>query len=215
MSAVRKFEPPFAELLESTLELALSRNLNLILYIGYLGNANQADVILELVKTYKSIIRTIITDPVCGDHGRKYVPDEVIAKWPAIIQLSDIVFPNLTEIKLLTGHDTDDGQPEDVFINQFKERFPFVKLVVTSIKPTENTIGIQTYSDEPYSYSLPLLPQNFGGSGDAFLSLFILNHYYKTENFNDSLKSAVDQTYRIIKNSIDHKSSELLLTTPI
>jgi pyridoxal/pyridoxine/pyridoxamine kinase len=62
-------------------------------------------------------------------------------------------------------------------------------------------------------YIHPILPKNFGGSGDAFLSLFILNHFYKGHLFNDALKLAADQTYRIIKNSIEKESDDLLLET--
>jgi len=107
MSLVKKFETPFKELLKGTFELAADRNLELILYIGYLGKAEQADIILEMASIYRDRIKTIITDPVCGDHGRKYVPDDVIARWPDIIRQSDLVFPNQTELKIVTGNAPD------------------------------------------------------------------------------------------------------------
>ena len=108
MALVKKLDIHFKELLESSFDLAINRGLDIILYIGYLGKAEHADIILEMVGTYRSHIKMIITDPVCGDHGRAYVPAEVIAKWPGIIDVSDIVFPNITEIKILTGHQAAD-----------------------------------------------------------------------------------------------------------
>jgi pyridoxine kinase len=210
MSLVQKFATPFEELMRGTFDLAADRDLDLILYIGYLGNAGQADIILKMIETHRSRIKTIITDPVCGDHGRKYVPDEVIARWPEIISVSDMVFPNLTEIRILTGHEPDDGYDE-IYIEQFQKLFPATHLVVTSIKTGEGTIGIRSYGKEHFSYSHPILPKNYGGSGDAFLALFIQNHFYKRHSFNDALKLAADQTRRIIKNSIDMDSDDLLL----
>jgi len=145
MSLVRKFDTPFKELLESTFELAADRKLDIILYIGYLGSAEQADIILGVIDTYHRIIRSIIVDPVCGDNGRKYVPDEVIAQWPKLIKKADMAFPNMTEVKILTGHQADEEQ-------------------------------------EP--------------------------------NYCDSLKMAAFQTYRIIKNSIEKDSDDLILEIP-
>ena len=119
MTLVKKLDIPFKELLQSTFDLAIARDLDLILYIGYLGKAEQADVILEMISIYNSHIKTIITDPVCGDHGRTYVPEDIIAQWPRIIGVSDLVFPNLTEIKILTGHQPDDNDDTGVYVKQF------------------------------------------------------------------------------------------------
>jgi len=48
MSLVRKFGMPFKELLQGTFDLAVNRQLELVLYVRYLGNAEQADVILRM-----------------------------------------------------------------------------------------------------------------------------------------------------------------------
>lgn len=215
MALVKKFDTPFKELLQSTFDLAVNRDLDIILYIGYLGKAEQADIIVEMINTYRSSIKTIITDPVCGDHGRLYVPLDVIEKWPEIIKQSDIVFPNITELKVLTGNSPDDAQTTEVYTKQFKMTFPNTQLVVTSIKAEDDTIAIQAYGDEPYYYSHSLLPKNFGGSGDAFLALFILNRFYKHLPFNEALKLAADQTYRIIENSIEKGADNLILEMPV
>jgi pyridoxine kinase len=212
MALVKKLDIPFKELLESTFALAVSRDLDLILCIGYLGKAEYADVILEMIGAYRNHIKMIITDPVCGDHGRVYVPEEVIAKWPLIINISDMVFPNTTEIKILTGHQPGDKEDIENYIEQFKNLYPHAQLVMTSIKTGEDTIRVQSCGDEYYSYSHPVLPKNYGGSGDAFLALFILNRFYKEMNFNAALKLAADQTSLMIKNSIDKGSDDLIIS---
>jgi pyridoxine kinase len=210
MSLVKKFEPPFRELLQSTLELAISRDLDLIFYIGYLGKAEQAEIIIEMINAYRGSIKTILTDPVCGDHGRIYVPQEVIERWPEIIRHSDIVFPNVTELNILTGNSVDSTDTVEYFAEQFKTRYPSSGLVLTSVAENGN-IGYASFVGEPVKYMRELLPKNYGGSGDVFLALFILNHFYKNIPFNGALKLAADQTYLMIKNSIEKRSDDLVL----
>ncbi|WPV00757.1 bifunctional hydroxymethylpyrimidine kinase/phosphomethylpyrimidine kinase [Mucilaginibacter sp. cycad4] len=214
MILVKKLDVPFTELLQSSFELAVNRELELILYIGYLGNAQQVDVITEMINTYRPIIKTIIVDPVCGDHGRTYVPADIIARWPDLIKLADLVFPNLTEIKIHTGYEPDGTGADTFYIETFRKQYPDVQLVITSIKTGDNRIGIQYYKDdECYSHSHPVLSKNYGGTGDAFLATFILNHFYNALSFDAALKTAADQTYELIKNSINRHSNDLTLST--
>ena len=215
MALVKKFEPPFAELLESTFELAADKGLELMVYIGYLGNGNQADIILNLINKYRSMIRIVITDPVCGDHGRKYVPQDVIEKWPAVIAQSDLIFPNLTELKILTGCPPNEDEQLENLLENFRQQYPTTKLVVTSIKDDQDNIGYLVIDDERHRYFKPMLPKNYGGSGDLFLSLFILNHYYKHLTFNDALIIAADKTYEVIGTSIHQNSEDLILSAVI
>ncbi len=210
MVLVKKFEPPFRDLLQSSFELAVNRDLELILYIGYLGSGEQADIILDMIDAFRGNIKWIITDPVCGDHGRIYVSPGVIDRWPAIIRLSDMVFPNLTELRLLAGFDLTDDQSFSIYAEQFKKLYPLVKLVLTSAVNGEQT-GIVSFDKEPFEYWHTLLPKSFGGTGDAFVALFILNHFYRGLTFNEALKLAADQTYRIIENSLKRHSNDLML----
>ncbi|AYL94461.1 bifunctional hydroxymethylpyrimidine kinase/phosphomethylpyrimidine kinase [Mucilaginibacter celer] len=214
MALIKKFDPPFAELLQGTFELAANRGLELILYIGYLGNAAQVAVISEMIRTYRPIIKTIIVDPVCGDHGRVYVPADIITRWPELIAQANMVFPNITEIKLLTDYAPDASDVDDVCIDQFRQRFHKADLVITSLKTGDDAIGIRYYGKNGlYNYLHPVQPQNFGGTGDAFLALFILQHFFNGLNTEDALKQAADQTHQLIGNTIQQNSTDLLLST--
>jgi pyridoxine kinase len=214
MALVKKLDVPFAELLQSSFELAVNRELELILYVGYLGKAEQVDVIMEMINAYRHIIKTIIVDPVCGDHGRTYVPADVVARWPELIKLADLVFPNLTEIKILTGHEPDGTEADTFYIKAFRKQYPNTQLIITSIKTSDDKIGIQYYkAEECYNYAHPVLPKNFGGTGDAFLAMFILNHFYNAMSFDVALKAAAGQTYELIKSSINSNSNDLALST--
>jgi pyridoxine kinase len=212
MAAVKKFAMPLAELLESTLELAALRKQQLVFYTGYLGSAGQVEVVMSMIKKYRDIISAVITDPVCGDHGRTYVPTEIVAAWPEIIKLSDIVFPNITELKLITGHAADGTESTSFYVDHFKQLYPGVKLMLSSYATAENEIGIQLHdNDSVFEYGLPMLPQNFGGSGDLLLSLFIKHHFINNTRMEDALMRATIQTHQIIKHTIAKGSDELLL----
>jgi pyridoxine kinase len=210
MSLIRKFEPPFQELLQSTFDLAANRELSLILYIGYLGKGEQAETILELIDSYKHLVDTIIIDPVCGDHGRTYVPPEVIERWPLLVSKAAIVFPNVTELKLLTGNAAGALDDTEYYADRFRKIYPGVQLVVTSVK-NKDKIGITYFDNRPVHYLHEALPINYGGSGDAFVAQFILNHFYRQKSFSESLELAASQTFNIIKNSIEKGSDDLIL----
>jgi pyridoxal/pyridoxine/pyridoxamine kinase len=210
MSKVFKFDVPFKELLESSIELALSRDSELILYIGYLGNPKQAAIICDAINIYQKDIKTIIVDPVCGDHGRTYVSEDVIEVWPKVISKAHLAFPNMTELKILTGHLATEPIPLQECASIFKNNYPNTKLVVTSIKQADNTSGVAALGKEDFYYTLQEMPKNYGGTGDALVSQFIVNHFYKSIPFNEALKLATDQTYIMIKNSYEAGADQLL-----
>jgi pyridoxal/pyridoxine/pyridoxamine kinase len=214
MQLVKRFDTPFQELLEGSFELAVHREVDLILYIGYLGNAQQAVIIKQAIQKYRPIIKTIITDPVCGDHGRAYVSKEVIEQWPSLIEESDCTFPNLTELKILTNQLPEkEGEP-DVFIQDFITRFPQTNLIATSIPFENNSIGIKVFGKEVFTYAQKQQLKHFGGTGDALVAHFILYHYYKQLSFEKALKKAVDRVALLMQHSIAAGTSDLLLNFP-
>jgi len=213
MSLVRKFDLPFSDLLESTLALAAHRERDLLLYVGYLGAPAQAEILTEAVARYRPIIKTIIVDPICGDHGRTYVPPEVIAQWPTILALADLAFPNLTELKILTGHPPEDHQSLEEYVQKFQFSFPTTDLVVTSVI-NGSLSGIEAFGKIRYGHYQPTLNISYGGTGDAMVAQFIAHHYFKQYKFTDALQRAVDQTHQLIHHSITQGSDDLILEPP-
>lgn len=213
MSLVNKIEYPFEELLRSTFELAEYRQLKLIVYIGYLGHENQAEIILNYLEKYKSMIKTIIVDPVSGDNGKLYVSENIIEKWPSIIQIADFVFPNFTEIHCLTQNIDSHPVSSVNIIDKFKVLFPKPTLVLKSMEMDPNRIGVLVSGIDNFNYSLNKIPKMFGGTGDLFLSLFILFHFYKKDNFRLAIMKAVDKTHFVIKESFENNSDDLLINS--
>src|SRR5690606_24573830 len=54
MPHVQKHLLPFRELLEGSFKLVAERKQQVILYVGYLGSPDQVDVILDMIRHYRS-----------------------------------------------------------------------------------------------------------------------------------------------------------------
>ena len=73
---------------------------------GYLGDADQADAVASLVKAVKrrNPQALYLCDPVMGDRGGLYVPEEVAARQrDLLLPLADIATPNRYELEWMTG----------------------------------------------------------------------------------------------------------------
>ena len=80
---------------------------------GYLGAAHQAAPIAKLIKTLKAKNPEAIylCDPVIGDAGGLYVPQETaVAIRDQLLPLADIATPNRFELQWLTNQSSDDNQ---------------------------------------------------------------------------------------------------------
>ena len=73
---------------------------------GYIGSASFLSAVVQIVhklKTYNPACR-YICDPVLGDHGKFYVPIELVHIYKRdVLPIADIITPNQFEIEQLTG----------------------------------------------------------------------------------------------------------------
>jgi pyridoxine kinase len=80
---------------------------------GYLGAAHQAAPIAKLIRALKAKNPNALylCDPVIGDVGGLYVPQETAEVMrDVLIPLADIAMPNRHELQWLTGQNIDDNQ---------------------------------------------------------------------------------------------------------
>ncbi|MEM6763369.1 MAG: bifunctional hydroxymethylpyrimidine kinase/phosphomethylpyrimidine kinase [Bacteroidota bacterium] len=211
LPGIVKREVPFQELLASTFQLAEDLTQQLILYIGYLGSPKQVDILLGEIQSHRDIIQHILVDPVSGDHGKTYVPAEIISAWPKLLEVADWCTPNITEVKLLSGLPLSSATPLDTYIQAFRDRFPNLSTLITSLKE-EGDIGISaSHEEQSFTYWHEELSQHFGGTGDVFASQFIRYYFLSGYPLKHSVEQAADDTLAIIEGSIDKGSKELLI----
>lgn len=82
-------------------------------YCGFLGNIRQLPIVADFLTGQRQKgCSMILVDPAMGDHGKYYrvITDEHCQAMKELIQLADIITPNITEACLLTGTPYRDGE---------------------------------------------------------------------------------------------------------
>ncbi len=108
------------ELLDGYLDAWKQENVDLdAVYSGFLGSAEQVDIIKRLYSDYPHALRLV--DPVMGDGGRIYATytDELCRAMGSLVDGADVLTPNLTEASILThreypGQNLTDRQVDDI-----------------------------------------------------------------------------------------------------
>lgn len=72
---------------------------------GYLGSVRQIDIVRQFIRKFSGEKTLVIVDPVMGDHGRLYsaYTVELCTELRKLVELADIITPNLTEACYLLG----------------------------------------------------------------------------------------------------------------
>lgn len=149
------------------------------IYSGFLGSAEQVDIILRLYREYPKALR--IVDPVMGDGGEKYATytDEMCEAMKDLVDGSDLLIPNLTEAAILTGipYEGQDVSHEYVVRVADKLLSMGAKAVVLKGVVRQGEPIIRNYvasalfgADELCEISAHLLPYMLHGTGDLFAS---------------------------------------------
>lgn len=153
---------------------------------GYIGSATFLAAIRNVVLRVKA--RTpkfrYLCDPVLGDHGKFYVPPELVGLMKShIIPLADIVTPNQFEVEQLTGvaiQNLEDAKtasaafhslgPSIVFLTSLEfptEGMPDTLTIFASQrKHSEDSLSPSAHHDEVYAIEVPKLEGAFTGTGD-------------------------------------------------
>lgn len=71
---------------------------------GFLGSAEQIEIVLEFVERFRTERTLVFVDPVMGDHGMLYVTytKEMCDEMKQLVGYADVVTPNVTEACILT-----------------------------------------------------------------------------------------------------------------
>lgn len=147
-------------------------------YSGFLGSAEQVDVIKRLYAEYPHALH--IVDPVMGDGGSKYptYTDEMCEATKALVADADILTPNLTEASILTGITYPGQNPDDATVDRMANELlgmgaksVILKGVVRDEKTIHNYVCTPGSNGAQVSeVTSDLLPFMLHGTGDLFAS---------------------------------------------
>lgn len=163
-------------------------------FIGFVEKG-QEKILKDFLKDCKA---PVILDPIMGDNGSLYksLDKSIIDVYKSIVEFSDIILPNQTEAGLLTENSYE--SPEDMVDYFYKNN---KNLIITGVKEDDGHF-IYAKDKDPIKEEFSYIPQNFGGSGDLFDSLFIVA-YLEGFDLKDSIKKAKDMTSKILQKKVE------------
>ena len=148
------------------------------IYSGFLGSAEQVDVIRRLFREYPRALR--IVDPVMGDGGEKYptYTDEMCEAMKGLVDGANVLTPNLTEAAILTGmpyagQNVDDahvGRTVDALLEMGAKSVVLKGIVRPGEKVIRNYVAVAGEGGAPEEVASELLPFMLHGTGDLFAS---------------------------------------------
>ncbi|KAI6659280.1 Pyridoxal kinase [Oopsacas minuta] len=169
---------------------------------GYTRSSSVLSIFTNVVEELREANKDFVylCDPVLGDHGLLYVPDEMIGAYKKTLHIPNILTPNQFELELLTGMEVVKITDAIAAINSLHKLGPKT-VVITSFELEGDgnlyCIGSQLGTD-PVAFKFPKLEANFVGSGDLFAALFL-------GWFHMGLKTALKNTLQTMQ-SILHRT---------
>ncbi|MBR2023722.1 MAG: pyridoxamine kinase [Clostridia bacterium] len=147
------------------------------IYSGYLGDAEQIDLVENIKNEFLAKNGKFIVDPVMGDSGKLYAnfTNEFVAKMRELCKQADFILPNLTEACFLADlpyPKTGQAVPVEKLTQKIAGICP--RPIITGIVEND-TISIY-YLDENGAIcreSAENIQGFFHGSGDVFASAFV------------------------------------------
>ncbi|KAK7305727.1 hypothetical protein VNO77_43637 [Canavalia gladiata] len=151
------------------------------LLTGYIGSESFLNTVLEVVSKLRSKNPelTYVCDPVMGDEGKLYVPQELASVYrEKVVPVASMLTPNQFEAELLTGfriQSEEDGREACRYLHAAGPS----KVVVTSINIDGNLLLIGSHQKEKgqppkqFKIMIPKIPAYFTGTGDLMTALLL------------------------------------------
>ncbi|XP_060065425.1 pyridoxal kinase-like [Ylistrum balloti] len=184
------------------------------LLTGYIGSKSFLEKVGEIVKDLRkqNPNLTYVCDPVMGDNGKMYVPQELLEVYQKVmIPIADIITPNQFEAELLTemkiGTESDAWKAMQIL----HDMGPKTVVISSSDLGSEGTIvalasSIKNGCKEQYRINMPYIPQVFVGTGDLFAAC-LLAWIQKDKNLKVALEKTVSIVQAVIQRTVGHALS--------
>lgn len=202
---------------------------------GYMGSESFCEAVLTVVQTIRKYNPTVqfVCDPVLGDHGKFYVPPQLVTVFrDTVIPMADVVTPNQFEVEQLTGIVIKTLEDARKACSQLHAMGPSTVFITSMVLAEEQQEGGESSSDaagdivvvSPKTISIlaskrskdgqpdqlwridcPMIPGSFTGTGDLTASL-LLGHLAKDpDNLPFVMEKVINTMYVVIERT--HKMS--------
>ncbi|KAK4324007.1 hypothetical protein Pmani_005339 [Petrolisthes manimaculis] len=186
------------------------------LLTGYIGSRSFLEKVRSVVQHLKSVNPGLVyvCDPVMGDHGKMYVPEELLPVYREhIVPLADIITPNQFEAELLSGKKISNESEAVEVMEWFHEQG--VKTVVLSSTDLGQegelvvmASSIANGSKTKLQIHIPQLPVNFTGTGDLFAALLLAWSHHTNNDLKKAVENTLDTMQAILRRTLDLARSE-------
>lgn len=168
---------------------------------GFLLCAKQYDYVLEFIERFKKDDTLFLADPVMADDGAVYdtYTADMIEGVKRLCAKADIITPNLTELKILSGED-------DIMLGSEKLLNSSIKSVIVTGVVEDERIANYVFSDgKVKKYETEFIKSatqggSFSGTGDIFSS-FVMGKILNGYCVFDAVEQATDFISKAIKAS--------------
>ncbi len=149
------------------------------LYTGYLGSAEQVQIVSDLFDRFGSADNFIVVDPVLGDGGSLYagITDELVTKMRSLCRKADYIMPNMTEVSFLLDIPYTDNY-DKCYVEDVLKKLAELGCqtpLLTGVHFDNDFQGAAAYDsiNNKYYYSFgKSIDHTVHGTGDIFASVF-------------------------------------------
>ncbi len=180
------------------------------IYTGYLGSAEEIDIVKHIFKEFGSEKTLKFIDPVMADNGKMYPAfDENYARLNAgLCGEADIIVPNITEACFMTGTEYK-TEYDEAYIKDLLSKLAALGAkiaVLTGVSLSKGKTGIYGYDTEKkeyFHYQNDLVDASYHGTGDLFSSV-ALGGIVRGKSLMDAFRLAADYTADTIRVTQDN-----------
>ena len=146
---------------------------------GFLGSKDQIELVLEFARRFKKENTLFVVDPVMGDGGKLYSSynEELCLKMRQLLNVADVLTPNLTEVCQLLDIEYPDKMPTEAELLKMAQAIATkgVKQIVITGLVNETADKVYNYIYEqgknPCMQENNRIPEEHSGTGDAFVAI--------------------------------------------
>lgn len=181
------------------------------LLTGYIGSVSFLNTVLQVVDKLRSINPnlTYVCDPVMGDEGKLYVPEELIAVYrEKVVPVASMLTPNQFEAELLTGLRISSEADGREACKSLHAAGPS-KVILTSININGNLLLIGSHqkdkdnSPEQFKIVIPKIPAYFTGTGDLMTALLLGWSNKYPNNLDTAAELAVSSLQALLQRTVN------------
>ncbi|XP_022686460.1 putative pyridoxal kinase isoform X2 [Varroa jacobsoni] len=185
---------------------------------GYVVSVDFLRELANIVKDIKEHNKDVVylCDPVLGDHGSYYVPQELTDEYRSrLLPLCDILTPNQFELGELTGLDVKTEEDAIKAIERLHDLGVSLVVLTSAIftdRSVVTCIASRRKDGNRCKFEIPWQEGNFVGTGDLFAAL-ILAWTTNEECLEKALLKALSTVQGILQNTVEF-SKELKAHRP-